>query len=80
MAADGRLGSPLRHEARKDGALKLLALFVSLRWLALNGWVQGAAGEGAAKTDGRWNSRGVPVVYTSCTKAEPFAFDPRLLT
>ena len=26
-------------------------------------------GEGAAKTGGRWNSRGVPVVYTSCTKA-----------
>jgi RES domain-containing protein len=27
------------------------------------------SGEGAAKTGGRWNSRGVPVVYTSCTKA-----------
>jgi RES domain-containing protein len=26
-------------------------------------------GEGAAKTGGRWNSRGVPVIYTSCTKA-----------
>ena len=27
------------------------------------------SGEGAAKTGGRWNSRGVQVVYTSCTKA-----------
>jgi RES domain-containing protein len=27
------------------------------------------SGEGAAETGGRWNSRGVPVVYTSCTKA-----------
>jgi RES domain-containing protein len=27
------------------------------------------SGEGAAKTGGRWNSRGVPVVYSSCTKA-----------
>ena len=27
------------------------------------------SGEGAAKTSGRWNSRGVPVVYTSSTKA-----------
>jgi RES domain-containing protein len=27
------------------------------------------SGEGAAKTGGRWNSRGVPVVYASCTKA-----------
>src|SRR5947208_5084950 len=27
------------------------------------------SGEGAARTGGRWNSRGVPVVYTSCTKA-----------
>ncbi len=26
-------------------------------------------GEGAAKTGGRWNSRGVPVVYTSSTKS-----------
>ena len=26
-------------------------------------------GEGAAKTGGRWNSRGVAVVYTSCTKS-----------
>jgi RES domain-containing protein len=26
-------------------------------------------GEGAAKVGGRWNSRGVPVVYTSGTKA-----------
>ena len=26
-------------------------------------------GEGAAKSGGRWNSRGVPVVYTSCSKA-----------
>ena len=25
--------------------------------------------EGAARTGGRWNSRGVPVVYASCTKA-----------
>ena len=27
------------------------------------------SGEGAAKTGGRWNLRGVPVVYVSCTKA-----------
>jgi RES domain-containing protein len=27
------------------------------------------SGEGAAKTGGRWNSRGVPVVYTSSTRA-----------
>lgn len=27
------------------------------------------SGEGAAKTGGRWNSRGVPVVYASATKA-----------
>lgn len=27
------------------------------------------SGEGAAKTGGRWNSRGMPVVYTSCTRA-----------
>ncbi|MCI0534555.1 MAG: RES family NAD+ phosphorylase [Verrucomicrobiales bacterium] len=27
------------------------------------------SGEGAAKTGGRWNSRGVPVVYSSSTKA-----------
>jgi RES domain-containing protein len=27
------------------------------------------SGEGAAKTGGRWNSRGVPVVYTSSTKS-----------
>ncbi len=27
------------------------------------------SGEGAAKTGGRWNSRGVAVVYTSSTKA-----------
>ena|SRR2546428_374842 len=27
------------------------------------------SGEGAAKTGGRWNSRGVPVVYTSGTKS-----------
>ncbi|SRR5881394_459212 len=26
-------------------------------------------GEGAAKTGGRWNSRGVFLVYTSCTKS-----------
>jgi len=26
-------------------------------------------GEGAAKAGGRWNSRGVRVVYTSCTKS-----------
>jgi RES domain-containing protein len=26
-------------------------------------------GEGAARTGGRWNSRGVPVVYTSATKS-----------
>ena len=26
-------------------------------------------GEGAARTGGRWNSRGVPVVYTSSTKS-----------
>ena len=26
-------------------------------------------GKGAAKTGGRWNSRGVAVVYTSCTKS-----------
>ena len=26
-------------------------------------------GEGAAKAGGRWNSRGVPVVYTSCTRS-----------
>jgi RES domain-containing protein len=26
-------------------------------------------GEGAAKTGGRWNSRGVPVVYASATRA-----------
>jgi RES domain-containing protein len=26
-------------------------------------------GEGAAKTGGRWNSRGVAVVYTSCSKS-----------
>jgi RES domain-containing protein len=27
------------------------------------------SGEGAAKTGGRWNSRGVPVVYTSSTES-----------
>jgi RES domain-containing protein len=27
------------------------------------------SGEGAARTAGRWNSRGVPVVYTSSTKS-----------
>ena len=27
------------------------------------------SGEGAAKTGGRWNSRGVPVVYASSTKS-----------
>lgn len=27
------------------------------------------SGEGAAKTGGRWNSRGVPVIYTSSTKS-----------
>lgn len=27
------------------------------------------SGEGAAKTGGRWNSRGTPLVYTSSTKA-----------
>jgi len=27
------------------------------------------SGEGAARTGGRWNSRGVPVVYTSYTKS-----------
>src|SRR2546427_5515645 len=27
------------------------------------------SGEGAARTGGRWNSRGVPVVYTSATKS-----------
>jgi RES domain-containing protein len=27
------------------------------------------SGEGAAKNGGRWNSRGVPVVYTSSTKS-----------
>jgi RES domain-containing protein len=27
------------------------------------------SGEGAAKTGGRWNSRGVPVVYTSSTNS-----------
>jgi RES domain-containing protein len=27
------------------------------------------SGEGAARTGGRWNSRGVAVVYASCTKA-----------
>jgi RES domain-containing protein len=27
------------------------------------------SGEGAARTGGRWNSRGVPVVYASATKA-----------
>ena len=27
------------------------------------------SGEGAAKTGGRWNSRGVPVVYTSSTRS-----------
>jgi RES domain-containing protein len=27
------------------------------------------SGEGAARTGGRWNSRGVPVVYTSSTKS-----------
>jgi RES domain-containing protein len=27
------------------------------------------SGDGAAKTGGRWNSRGVRVVYTSCTKS-----------
>lgn len=27
------------------------------------------SGEGAAKTGGRWNSRGLPVVYTSSTKS-----------
>ena len=27
------------------------------------------SGDGAAKTGGRWNSRGVPVVYTSSTKS-----------
>ena len=27
------------------------------------------SGEGAAKTGGRWNSRGVAVVYTSCTRS-----------
>jgi len=27
------------------------------------------SGEGAAKTGGRWNSRGVPVVYTSSAKS-----------
>jgi RES domain-containing protein len=27
------------------------------------------SGEGAAKTGGRWNSRGVPIIYTSCTRA-----------
>jgi RES domain-containing protein len=27
------------------------------------------SGEGAAKTGGRWNSRGVPVIYTSGTRA-----------
>src|SRR5438874_740958 len=27
------------------------------------------SGEGAARTGGRWNSRGVAVVYTSCTKS-----------
>src|SRR5580704_1662303 len=26
-------------------------------------------GEGAAKTGGRWNSRGIPVVYASATRA-----------
>src|SRR5256885_8021729 len=26
-------------------------------------------GEGAAKTGGRWNSRGVAVVYTSCSRS-----------
>jgi len=27
------------------------------------------SGEGAARTGGRWNSRGVPIVYTSSTKS-----------
>jgi RES domain-containing protein len=27
------------------------------------------SGEGAAKTGGRWNSRGIAMVYTSCTKS-----------
>src|SRR6266508_3543145 len=27
------------------------------------------SGKGAADYGGRWNSRGVPVVYTSCTKS-----------
>src|SRR5271157_3894246 len=27
------------------------------------------SGEGAARTGGRWNSRGVPAVYTSSTKS-----------
>jgi len=27
------------------------------------------SGEGAARTGGRWNSRGVAVVYTSCTRS-----------
>lgn len=47
-------------------------------------------GEGAAKTGGRWNSRGVPVVYTSATRAlaaletlvhlnPPIAFDYRII-
>jgi len=27
------------------------------------------SGEGAAKTGGRWNSRGVPVIYTSSTQS-----------
>lgn len=27
------------------------------------------SGEGAARTGGRWNSRGVPVIYTSATKS-----------
>jgi RES domain-containing protein len=30
------------------------------------------SGEGAAKTGGRWNSRGVPVVYASSTKSKPW--------